>query len=369
MEEVQLFGDVEKILELSSNFRKRIEYAEATWDTEMEALRLFESQVRTCQTIRDLVKGEKYAEAFILNRTVLENYLLICLILKGTKYVLKYKVPVEHGETAKAAYDRLVKKLEGRKDIISFRPSKNYGRIEIVHRGLYPTEGDRLIPVYHFVFQRYDPVSHWVGKIKSIVSKDFSPDITAKWQKTHESLYKTYFGFNNLLQAAALNEILSDEQMEKVRVHYNFLSAFTHLTKMGFDLNMPYEGWRHIHYLMELNILYVLRILRLYLLLLIEFFARTQHTINDVDQLVADLDEIGKKYDYFWFIFNKPSEYDYWEYQTAKAYWRIKGKKLEGEIPYYKNPYQRLRKQHQTTIELSTGLTYISPWPRHDATP
>jgi len=369
LEEQRLFEDVEKILELSSDFRRRIKFAQATWLTEMEALRLFESQVKICETIRDLVKAEKYAEAFILNRTVFENYLLICLILKGTKYVLKYKVPTKPGETTKDAYDRLTKNLEGRKDIISFRPIRKYRQIEVVHRGLYSKEGDKLTPVYHFVFERYDPVTHRVGKIKSIVSKDFFQDITVKWQKTHESLYKTYFGFGNLLEEAVLNRILTDEQKVRVRVHYNFLSAFTHLTKMGFDLSMPYERWRHIHYLMELNLLYVLRMLRLYLLLLIGFFAETQHTIRDVDQMVANLDEITKRYDYFWFIFNEPSEYDYWNHQTTKAYWRRKGKKLKGEIPYYKNPYQRLRRQHQTIIEYTTGLTYTSPWPRRDAIP
>jgi len=369
LQEKTLFDDIEKILELSRNFRKRIVFADATWYTEMEALRLFESQVKISETIQDLAKGGKFAEAFILNRTLFENYLLICLILKGTKYVLKYEVPVNPGETAQEAYDRLTKKLKDRKDIVSFRPIKKYRRIEVVHRGLYSKEGDSLTPVYYFVFQRYHPISHWVGKIKSIASKDFSPETTAAWQKKHESLYKTYFGFRNLVKAGILNGILTDEQQVRVRVHYNFLSAFTHLTKMGFDLAMPYEKWKHNHYLLELNLLYVLRILRLYLLLLIEVFSNTQHSIRNVDQLVADLESLGRKYDYFWFIYNDPSEYDYWSFQTIKAHRHRKGEKLKEEIPYYKDPYHRLRRQHQTIRELSTGLIYTSPWPRKDAMP
>lgn len=365
-----MFEDVERILELSKNFRKRIAFADATWDTEMEALRLFESQVKIFETIRDLVKEGKYAEAFILNRTVFENYLLICLILKGTRYVLKYKVPIELGEPVGEAYDKLVKKLRGRKDIVSLKPVQNYKRVEIVHRGLYSKEGDKLTPIYHFVFQRYDPISHWVGKIESIVSKDFSPDITAKWQKKHESLYKTYFGFRNLVRAAVLNGILTDEQQVRIRVHYNFLSAFTHLTKMGFGLSMPYERWKHNHYLLELNLLYILRLLRLYLRLLIEFFSKTQHSIKDVAELGKNLDTVGNRYNYFWFIHNDPTEYDYWNYQTIKAYRaRRKREELKGKIPYYKNPYHRLRRQHQTMTELSTRLTYKSPWPRQDSIP
>jgi len=367
LEEDQLFADVEKILELSNDFRKKIDFTSSVWDTEMKALRLFESQVKICETIRDLVEGNKYAEVFILNRTLFENYFLICLILKGTKYALKYKVTVEPSETPKEAYNRLAKKLEGRRDIVSLRPIKKFTKIEIVHEGLFSKEGDELTPVYYFVFQQYDPVSHRVGKIKSIASKDFFPDITVKWQKRHESLYKTYFGFSNLLQATILNGILSNEQSERVRVHYNFLSAFTHMTRMGFDLTMSYDPSKNEHYLMELNFLYVIRILRLYLLLLIEFFSKTKHSIRDVDQLLADLDEFGKRYDYFWFIFNGPSEYDLWKYQAAKAWRRRKGEELKGEIPYYTDPYQRLKEQHRTVHELSTGLRYTSPWPRRDA--
>lgn len=369
LQEKTLCDDVEKILGLSKDFRKRIAFVDTTWDTEMEALRLFESQVKISETIQDLAKDEKFGEAFILNRTLFENYLLICLILKGTKYVLKYKVPMKTGVTPKDAYNRLTRKLKDRKDIVSFRPVKEYRRIEVVHRGLYPKEGDRLTPVYHFVFRRYDPIGHWVGKIRSIVSKDFSPDTTARWQKKHESLYKTHFGFRNLVKASILNGILTDEQQVRVRVHYNFLSAFTHLTKMGFSLSMPYEKWKHNHYLLELNLLYVLRLLRLHLLRLIEFFSNTQHSIKDVAQLVTDLESLGRKYDNFWFIYNDPSEYDYWSFQTAKAYRHRKGEKLEEEIPYYKDPYHRLKRQHQTTKELSTDLTYTSPWPRKDAIP
>jgi len=369
LQEKQLFDDVEKILELANGFRERIAFAEATWDTEMEALRLFKSQVKISETIRDLVKREKYAEAFILNRTVFEDYLLICLILKGTKYVLKYKVPIETGKTARVMYDKLVRKMNDRKDIVSCRPVSNYKKIEIVHKGLYSREGDELIPVYYFVFKRYDPISHRIGKIESITSKDFFPETTDKWQKKHESLYRTYFGFRNLLKAAVINEILTDEQTVRAKVHYNFLSAFTHLTNMGFSLSMPYERWKHTHYLTELSLLYVLRLLRLYLLLLAEFFSNTKHSIKDADQLQTDLDTLGKRYDYFWFIYNDPTHYDYWNYQTVKGYRRMKGDKLKDEIPYYKDPYHRLRRQHQTVRELSTGLVYTSPWPRSDSVP
>lgn len=365
LDENQLFSDVEKLLEISRDFKNRIKFAEEVWSYETEALQLFERQVEICETIRDLVRAGRYGEAFILNRTLLENYLWISLILEGTKYVLRYKVLTEANETPKEAYERIVKKLEGREDIVSYRPLKNYREMEVIHKGLYNKEKNKLIPIYYFVFQEYDPVTHWVGKIESIASKDFLQDFYTKWQKEHESLYKTYFGFRNLLRAAILNGIITNEQADRVRVHYNFLSAFTHLTKMGFALLNPNRGNKH--YLLELNLLYVLSLLRLYLLLMIKFFSKTKHSINDIAQLMDFLKEQRERYDYFWFIFNDPSEYDYFEYQTVKAYRKmIKGEEMEDKIPYYKNPYERLERQHQNIVGFSTGLTYKSPWPKHD---
>lgn len=363
LRENQLFEDVEIILGLSKTFRDRIEYAKNVWEQENKALNLFESQVQLCETIRDLVKAERYTEAFILNRTVFENFFLISLILKGSKYVLKYNIPVKLGENPKEAYNRLTKELEGRKDIVSFKPLKKYRKIEVVHKGLYTKNGDKLIPVYYFVFKEYDPITHRVGKIKSIMSKDFSPEVVANWQKKHELLYKAYFGFENLVRAAVLNDIITEEQAERVRVHYNFLSAFTHLTNMGFSITHSYETQANKHYLMELNLLYVLSLLRLYLLLLIDFFSKTEHSIKDINHIIELLNEQEKRYSYFWFIFNEPSEYDRWKYQTVKKYRHLKGELLNEDIPYYKNPYQRLKEQHQNIVELSTGLTYKSPWP------
>lgn len=372
MDEEEVFADLNDLFKLSLNFRERIEFAEVSWTTESEALQLFERHLDIFKTIKDLTSKDKYVEAFILNRTTFENYFLISLMLKGTKYRLKYKVPVKLGETPKQAYFRLAEELEkqrakGRRDIVSFSPVKKYKQIEIVHQGLYSKVGDRLTPIYHFVFEEYDPIRHRIDKISTIASKDLFAEYREEWQKKHEALYKTYLGFENILEAATLNGLITEEQKIRVRVHYNFLSGFTHLTKMGVSLTTSYGWRRNIHYLRELNLLYVIRVLRLYLLLLVDFFSKTDHKIRDMKKLTLYLDEIGRKYDYFWFVFNGPSEYDFWTYQTAKEYHRKKGELLDESIPYYKDPCERLKKQHQSAHELTTGLIYTSPWPRKNA--
>jgi hypothetical protein len=114
----------------------------------------------------------------------------------------------------------------------------------------------------------------------------------------------------------------------------------------------------------ELNLLYVISICRLLLVLFIDFFADTGHRIKNESELIAHIEKVGKKYDYFWFVFNEPDEYDRWKYQTSKEYHRRhEGKLLDEEIPYCRDPYERLDGQHKSVLELSTGLPYRSRFP------
>jgi len=370
MYENEILADVNEILTASINFRKRIEWGKISWTFESDAINLFESQIDILKTVRDLVNQNRFVEAFILHRSVFENYFLISLMLKGIIYARRYQVPLKSYKSIKHAYYELKKELkkeivEGRNDIVSFRPVKKYAQIEIIYKGLFSSNGDKLIPSYYFVFQEYDPVKHRIDKFKSIVSKELFPESIEKLQKTHEYLYNIYLGFDNILKAAILNEFITEEQKIHIKVHYNFLSGFTHLTNKGFNLTRSFDWKRTVHYLLELNLLYLLRISRLYLLLLIDFFLNTDHKVKNIEELIIYLDEMGKKYDYFWFIYNQPSEYDYWRYQTSKEFHAKKGKLLDEKIPYYKDPFERLKGQHQSTIELSTGLKYNSPWPNH----
>jgi hypothetical protein len=370
MNEGEQLSDTEEILRVSIGFRHQIKFADESWANENMALNLFESQVEICKTTKDLIKENRFDEAFILNRTVFENYFLIALILKGTKYVLKYKISTEPGESFKQAYEKLAARLakqqtEGRKDIISFRPLKKYKQIEIIHQGLFSKEGDRLFPIYHFVFEEYDPIKHRVYKFPSIASKELFTDHVAEWQKRHEALYKTYFGFETILKACVLNGLISEEQRIRAKVHYNFLSSFTHLTNLGFNLTHSYDYGRNKHYLIELNLLYTIHLLRLHVLLLLDFFSKTKHRVENSDERQLYLNHIGKKYAYFWFIFNEPTEYDFCNYQTVKAMRQREGKPIDETIPYYKDPYIRLMGQHKTTCELSTGQIYRSPWEPH----
>jgi hypothetical protein len=272
---------------------------------------------------------------------------------------LTYSVARERGETSEEAYQRQAKKLEKlmqkRKDILEFEPLAKFKKIKVVYKGLFH-KGDecRITPIYYFVFNEYDPVSHWVDKFDSISSKEIFSDVYRK------------------LHANVLNDFINEEQKIRAIVHYNFLSSFTHLTRKSIDrlrkivnsYSIYDRANRARHIFIELNLLYAISILRYLLLFYIKFFSNTEHKIIGKDELVTFSEEIGKKYDYFWFIFNNYDEYDLWRYKTSKEYHRrVKGKTLDQKVPYYRDPYDRLERQHQNFHELSTGRIYTSRWP------
>src|SRR4030042_1851946 len=112
MDNNELYKDADDLLNICDHFRSNIEWGKSSWLNEIEALNLLGREVGIFKTIEELVRQEKYGEAFILNRTVFENFFLLSLVLKGTMYELTYKVARRNGETQKEAYERLTKELE-----------------------------------------------------------------------------------------------------------------------------------------------------------------------------------------------------------------------------------------------------------------
>jgi len=82
--------------------------------------------------------------------------------------------------------------------------------------------------------------------------------------------------------------------------------------------------------------------------------------------------KVEEDFGYFWFIFNKPHQYDRFAYANRKSnfkkkiFYRPEDVMLR-DIRYYDNPIYRLKQMHQSQHELTTGNVYNSPFPRSDA--
>lgn len=98
---------------------------------------------------------------------------------------------------------------------------------------------------------------------------------------------------------------------------------------------------------------------------LTRYFDRVGLTIANKEPFLNRTKYIEKKYAYFWFIYDTPSEYDEWEYKMAQMFHMMQGNILDDTIPYYSDPFERLKGQHKSSYEISTGLGYSPPWEKH----
>jgi len=82
--------------------------------------------------------------------------------------------------------------------------------------------------------------------------------------------------------------------------------------------------------------------------------------------------KVENDFGYFWFIFNKPHQYDRYDHANRKCnykkklFYRPEDIRL-GDVRYYENPLYRLKQIHQSQRELLTGNVFDSPFPRSDA--
>lgn len=76
---------------------------------------------------------------------------------------------------------------------------------------------------------------------------------------------------------------------------------------------------------------------------------------------------------HLWFLTDEPHIYDRGQEMLARSAERREFRPSRtamadamaippGEVRYYRNPLDRLRKMHQSGTELTTGFTYVSPW-------
>jgi hypothetical protein len=85
--------------------------------------------------------------------------------------------------------------------------------------------------------------------------------------------------------------------------------------------------------------------------------------------LRRDCDRLWSGASHLWFPGQPKQPFD--EYEAAnRLAWEKRSempRTIEPDALYYTNPLYRIVNLHRSTGELTTGLTYQSPWPRSDA--
>jgi len=332
------------------------------WSTYFQILH---SQCDTLDSILRLLNDGKYKECFILLRTVFETYLVFLLMLKGRRYreTKRFNIIPDPSSNKKDARDRTMEKWVKEwkcgdakyKNIVAIDPAHDDEGIYVTYEleGLFEEKDiemkGQLVTMYYFAFHEYNPNVHYLASLPSISAGDLFPEISKERQREQKRLYHTYFYIDSVLRNLQINKLITDEQKDRIIVHYNFLSSFTHTTLKGLRA-VKIGGWNYVDFsekrfdpiLSELLLLYVVSLLQMYLSAILTFFKerKTGDWYIKYETMVNQLNEANKD---FWFIFNQPTEFDVKVSDEKKGWLKVEKRLVDEDVVlYYDDPIDRL---------------------------
>ena len=326
-----------------------------------------------------LIQAYKYDAAFALLRTCLEHVILDWLVFQGRTFVQRISnvsedtwVNWQHEKSEGAEWTRMIRDWT--------RTRK--GQVRIVSEGLFaePEEDGKRqqISIYYFLLEQYRPE---LGPPSEQVDDGLiGENELRRTAEENRALWQVYLTWSSLLLNLRENGLVDEEDVDRLGVHYRFLSGHAHpvanqrRTLYGKD---TWHGWpRYDHYSSELGLLYVLT------LGILELSNFAKSVLGETDVILAELDQVEEAIldaqaatQHFWFLGYNPHEFDIWRATNVRSFraHRVTGgadtstDSPVGRIAYPRDPLDRLVSMHSSARELMTGLTYVSPWPRADA--
>lgn len=365
---------VKKLLALCKELDKNLENGETGYSDQQDYLNWIKSEtILLSDAIALLENNHSYGSVFPIIRTVFEDFWVILLAMNGTKYYQYFKI--KKGHSIEKLYKKWVKDLEDAqkngksKDILLLRKTKR--KIIIARIGTFVKNSNEIIPFYYWLLDQYDPTQAYIGKEKRIIENYLTPPhLLKKHLEIHESFKEDYFDSKGIYDSLLLNNFIKKSHIQKINVHYNFLSLWVHPNKKKFDiLRQEYDFWngkkRPDFFLEHLALLYIGNFASLFLSRFIDFAHRQIQEqklkgLKNEDLIKAELSEFEIATNYFWFIFNKPSFFHKYNYCVNRGWRSIRYKKAyktmtpsqvpDGIVPYYKDPIHILR-------EMSRGVS------------
>jgi hypothetical protein len=327
-----------------------------------------------------LTRADLYAPAFANLRSALEQVLVDRLVFLGRRYI-----QVIHGvnETTWTEWERQRTMGEAFTTVVDWKRTRN-GIVEITHEGLRSASSDSdsiLLSIHYFLIQQYQP---YFGPPSAQAQFDDGlgqVDRDREFAKQNEAIYWSYLRWKSIKRSLAVNGFASGSDIHKLEVHYRFLSAFVHPVSDVVDLiygrnqlSLPVYD----HYSSELALLYVI-VLAVGELqhFKVASQVKPQVEIKDWAQTEQLCRHAWEQVSYLWFPGHSPHSYD----RITEANKRMFRSLVEGsqrqvvdpstirdsEVRYYRDPLRRLVSLHSGFHEITTGLVFVSPWPRSDA--
>jgi len=245
-------------------------------------------------------------------------------------------------------------------------------------------DAEYTLSIYYQYLQQYNPfvvsgsesdvvaIGHPMPRIES--------DRLAKLQR---HLWREALSWKNLKENLQLNDLATERELFQLETHYRFLSGFTHpMSDRAWGLiyghNKTYEVPRYDHYASELSLLYVCYLATSELR---DFHAMCLRPpvvgLRDREAIEERIKRTERLIAYFWPPGGEPYEYDLIQEANQRYFDAVAERRPphvtdpatlnNDEIRYYDNPMSRLIDLHRGFHEVTTGLQFVSPWPRNDA--
>jgi hypothetical protein len=399
-EHQRLINLIDELVVAIKELPNDIKWGESSWAHDNEILNFVRIQTLTLENAKENTVRGYYRDSYHIIRMVFEGYFVLRLISTCDEYPLRIRVTRARTDpdlnSARNRITQQVREKLGDRLIKTYVESKD--TLVAVLRGI-PVVDDKgektgvTIPYYYHAWHDFRPVEY---HLRRNTIQDRIPTLrflTGEWASAPRKikkdltqdyglLYRYFLTFDRILENLCLNGVLNKKTSTRVLVHYNFLSNFSHCTSDSISListrrlHQATSRWLeniYDHYLSELALLYICHLLSMHLQHAVYYLRWRSIKLKNEKKLYRSLcRRVDDDFGYFWFIFNKPHQYDMYAHANRKCNYK---KKLfyrpedikPGYVRYYDNPLYRLKQLHQSQRELLTGNVFISPFPRDDA--
>lgn len=317
--------------------------------------------IATIDTIKNLVKENRYRDSYILLRSVFEAYLIIKLAMIGNMYFFDLLPLKGTSKTKKESPTDLLKRATNdphlinnknliRRKLIYTKDKKDY-KLRLIFKSTPVQNTSVFVPRHYFFIRDYSSDNQYLCDL--IIKNRWIDSETSQIKenkKINKNVRENFFEIGALIDFFKVNKFATPRQADAIFVHYSYLSKFTHNTIESYKLNHSQFRTSDLNKIFkndfthELLILLYCNFLSLYFLNLQYKYFSKEPDIGIKQIYKRKLRKIfaanNNKYSFFWFIYNKPYSFDLMLYKYKK---RKTNQQKNVVIPYYVNPFVRLR--------------------------